>query len=182
MGCLGPQQLKEYEALSNTANNSARKSIKATRPLDANQHNHHEEPTNPGSPKLKVIHILLNLQIIRRFQIIFLLLLQRKSTASVLNTTFEHEDDDEQQSEAAAIQSSPNVNNELVNESIGAACPVNETEEEEEDKFQTPAPSSSPADVELDVNALKEGRVDELLETILALVQAVSLVGIDLII
>ena len=93
----------------------------------------------------------------------------------MLNATFEHEHDDEEQSEAAAaIQSSPNVNNEMMNESIGTACAMNEIEEE--DKFQTPGPSSSPADVALDVNALKEGRVDELLETILALVQAVSFV------
>jgi hypothetical protein len=58
-----------------------------------------------------------------------------------------------------------------MNESIGAACAINE---EEEDKFQTPGPSASPDDVALDINALNEGRVDELLETILALVQAVS--------
>jgi hypothetical protein len=60
-----------------------------------------------------------------------------------------------------------------MNESIGTACAVNEVEEEE-DKFQTPGLSSSPDDVALDINALNEGRVDELLETILALVQAVS--------
>jgi hypothetical protein len=117
-------------------------------------------------------------QLITRFQLTFSLL-QRKSTASVLNTTFEHEHDDEEQSEAAATQSSPNVNNEMMNESIGAACAMNEIEEEE-DKFQTPGPSSSPADVALDVNALKEGRVDELLQTILALVQAVSFVELVL--
>jgi hypothetical protein len=52
---LGPQQRKEYEALSNTANNSARKSIKVTKPLNANHHHHHEESANVASPQLKVI-------------------------------------------------------------------------------------------------------------------------------
>jgi hypothetical protein len=59
LGCLGPQQRKEYEALSNAADNSARKSIKVTKPLNANHHHQHEESGNAASPQLKVILFLL---------------------------------------------------------------------------------------------------------------------------